>query len=73
MLETLNYLTCDICKKKVKQEDSFGWYKIEAKSFMIHAEARKDVLWSQMVDKDRHYCSGECLRKEIRILTELPY
>lgn len=73
MLETVSWLTCDICKKRVDQEQSEGWYKVDAKTFMIHSKNREDVLWSQMFDRDRHYCSGECLRKDIKILTELPY
>jgi hypothetical protein len=73
MLETVNWLTYDICKKRIDQEKSEGWYKIDSKTFMTNTPHRDDAVWSQMIDRDRHYCSGECLRKDIKILTELPY
>jgi hypothetical protein len=68
-------LTCHICKKRTTQKKSHGWYKIDAETFMIHTEHREDedVLWSQMIDRDRYYCSDECLCDEIKILTSLPY
>ena len=73
MLETVSWLTCDVCEKRVLEGDSFGWYRLDAKTFLINSQHRKDALWSQMVDRERHYCSGVCLRKEVKVMTELPY
>ena len=51
---TIKYLTCDDCKKRVKDTESSGdHFSVFTHGFI--------TLKSSRYEKDRHFCSEDCL------------